>query len=74
MLGIEKEYKEYAAIRDAVPEDLRRQRDLYANEFLTGIRDDVDAVLSGSVVYKVSWLDRLKYNIKYYLNRIFNAL
>lgn len=49
------------------------QQTQIANELRNGMGEDIENVLSGKVKVKLSFKERMKYKIRFFLKKIFNT-
>ena len=71
---INRELKEIDKERDIFTQELTNKRQHMANMLLNDMGKDMDSVLNGKVIVKLSWKEKLKYKIKYYINKLFEIL
>ena len=55
-------------------EELNKQKQQMANMLLNDLGKDIDNVLNGNVKVKLSFFEKLKYKIRYYIDKLFNIL
>ena len=53
--------------------ELKTHRDNIAHMLKTDMGKDIDDVLSGKKIVKLSFFEKIKYKTKYYLNILFNT-
>lgn len=53
--------------------ELKTHRDNIAHMLKTDMGKDIDDVLSGKKIVKLSFFEKIKYKTKYYLNLLFNT-
>lgn len=53
---------------------LNKQKQQMANLLLNDLGKDIDNVLSGHVKVKMSFFEKLKYKIRYYIDKLFTML
>lgn len=53
---------------------LDKERERLSVLFKNGMGKDIDEVLSGKEKVKLTFSEKMKYKIKYYLDKIFNTL
>lgn len=71
---VNRELKEIDKERDIFTQELTNKRQHMANMLLNDMGKDMDSVLNGKVIVKLSWKEKLKYKIKYYINKLFEIL
>lgn len=55
-------------------EELNKHKQQMANMLLNNLGKDIDDVLTGKVKVKLSFGQKLKYKIRYYIDKLFNIL
>ena len=71
---LNRELKEIDKEREIFTQELTNKRQQMANLLLNDMGKDMDDVLKGKVKVKLSWRERMKYKIKYYINKLFEIL
>lgn len=71
---LNRELKEIDKEREIFTQELTNKRQHMANLLLNDMGKDMDDVLKGKVKVKLSWKERMKYKIKYYINKLFEIL
>ena len=71
---LNRELKEIDKEREVFTQELTNKRQHMANLLLNDMGKDMDDVLKGKVKVKLSWKERMKYKIKYYINKLFEIL
>lgn len=55
--------------KDAINNELERERERMANLLLTSMGKDIDGVLSGKIKIKLSMSEKIKYKLKNFFNK-----
>ena len=71
---LNRELKEIDKEREVFTQELTNKRQHMANLLLNDMGKDIDDVLKGKVKIKLSWKEKMKYKIKYYINKLFEIL
>jgi hypothetical protein len=71
---LNRELKEIDKEREVFTQELTNKRQHMANLLLNDMGKDIDDVLKGKVKVKLSWKEKMKYKIKYYINKLFEIL
>lgn len=71
---LNRELKEIDKEREIFTQELTNKRQHMANMLLTDMGKDMDDVLNGKVKVKFSWMEKMKYKIKHYINKLFEIL
>ena len=71
---LNRELKEIDKEREVFTQELTNTRQLMAILLFNDMGKDMDDVLKGKVKVKLSWKERMKYKIKYYINKLFEIL
>jgi hypothetical protein len=71
---LNKELRETNLERETFKKNIHKHQQNIANMLLNEMGRDIDDVLGGKVKVKLSWKEKLKYKINYYINKIFEIL
>jgi hypothetical protein len=71
---INRELKEIDKEREVFNQELSNKRQNMANMLLSDMGKDMDDVLNGRVKVELSMKEKIKYKIKYYVNKLFEIL
>jgi hypothetical protein len=71
---INRELKEIDKEREVFHQELSNKRKHMANMLLNDMGKDIDDVLNGRVKVELSRKEKIKYKIKYYINKLFDIL
>lgn len=71
---INKELSELNKDKKIFKEELEKHKNQMAHLLLNEMGKDIDNVINGNVKIKLTWGEKLKYKIKYYVDKIFNTL
>lgn len=55
--------------KDAIDNELKRERERMANLLLNSMGKDIDGVLSGKIKIKLSMSEKIKYKLKNFFNK-----
>lgn len=71
---INKELSELNKDKKIFKEELEKHKNQMAHLLLNEMGKDIDNVINGMVKVKLTWREKLKYKIKYYVDKMFNTL
>lgn len=71
---IDKELRELNKDKKTFEKELERHKNQMAQLLLNEMGEDINNVINGTVKVKLTWREKLKYKIKYYIDKIFNIL
>lgn len=73
-IEIERELSQLKLDQDRGKHELENEKMRIASLLLNDMGKDIDDVINGKVAVKMSYFEKLKYKIKFILNKIFNTL
>ena len=71
---IDKELRELNKDKKTFEDELERHKNQMAQLLLNEMGEDINNVINGMVKVKLTRREKLKYKIKYYIDKIFNIL
>jgi hypothetical protein len=71
---LNKELSNLKQDKKTIEEELNKRKQQMANLLLNDLGKDIDNVLSGQVKVKLTFFEKLKYKIRYYIDKLFNIL
>jgi hypothetical protein len=71
---LNKELSNLKQDKKTIEEELNKRKQQMANLLLNDLGKDIDNVLSGQVKVKLTFFEKFKYKIRYYIDKLFNIL
>lgn len=71
---LKKELEEYQNEKSLYEDELLLKRSSMAELLKGEMGKDMNDVLDGKIIVKLSWRERLKYKIKFYLTKLFELI
>lgn len=72
-IELDRELKQLESERKQIEAELSNERDRIALMLKNGMGKDIDDVLSGRTIVKLSFKEKIKYKVKGFFDRLFGA-